>query len=83
MQAIIKSVEQDENKVVVTVEFDTGKSTVSKTYNYTSGNLDNKQQVLDNIKNELQGISGFTAVVEDLKAQIDIPIEASLEVVDG
>lgn len=86
MQATIKSVENDTNDsslINVLVEYTDGKTTTQKTLRYNAVNLKDKQQVLDNIQSELKVASGFSQVVEDLKAQIDIPIQASLEAVDG
>lgn len=81
MQATIKSVDNDQNDsslINVLVEYTDGKNTTQKTYKYNSVNLTDKQQVLDNIQSELKVESGFNQVVEDLKAEIDRPIEAEL-----
>lgn len=78
MNATIKSVElnvDDQNLVEVQVDYDNGKEIVSKTYKYSNVNLQNKQQVLDMIQKELGVVTGFKQVVDDLKAEIDVPIE--------
>lgn len=74
MQATIKSVDQSEDLINVVVEYTDGKTVTQETYKYNSVNLTDKQQVLDNIQNELNVKSAFTQVVEDLKAEIDRPI---------
>lgn len=74
MQATIKTIDQTDNSVSLTVDYDDGKQVQTKTYTYTSGNLNSKQEVLDMIDKELQLVSGFTAIVEDLKTEIDVPI---------
>lgn len=83
MQAVIKSVNNDssaENNILINVDFDNGKEVVTKTYRYSNANLSSKQQVLDMIRDELKIVSGFKQVVEDLKTEIDVPIEAESNV---
>lgn len=75
MQATIKSVDQSEDLINVLVEYTDGKTVTQETYKYSSTNLTDKQQVLDNIQNELNIKSSFSQVVEDLKTEIDRPIE--------
>lgn len=92
MQATIKSVNNDQNDdslISVLVEYSDGKTTTQETYKYSSTNLTDKQQVLDNIQSELNVKSAFSQVVEDLKTEIDRPIELAQvseiaqEAVDG
>lgn len=78
MNATIKSVElnaDDQNLVEVQVDYDNGKEIVSKTYKYSPVNLQNKDQVLDMIQKELGVVTGFKQVVDDLRTEIDVPIE--------
>lgn len=76
MQATIKTVIEDgDDGVKVEVEYSDGKDSFTKAYTYSSVNLQDKQQVLDMVQSELKTVSGFNQVVEDLKAEIDRPIE--------
>lgn len=78
MNATIKSVElnaDDQNLVEVQVDYDNGKEIISKTYKYNNVNLQSKDQVLEMIQKELGVVTGFKQVVDDLKAEIDVPIE--------
>lgn len=77
MEAKITDITEKEDTIAVTVEFTDGKKTSAKTYNYTRANLESKQQVLDMIQTEVNTFDGFKQIVEDLKEEINVPIEAT------
>lgn len=80
LSASIKAVSDpdDQSTIEVEVEYADGKTTLTKHYRYNNVNLTSKDQVLETIQAELDARSGFAAVVEELKAEIDKPIASQV-----